>query len=957
MRKAPPDSARTRAARGARQRAAAWAAAVLLCAVVAGANFALWRGLNPPVPAPDVAGPLAGLTYSPFRRWHDPAQGSQPSEPDITQDLQQLRRLTGRLRTYSASEWPALPGIAERLGLRLAAGVWLGEDKARNRREIEAVAAAAGRHSNIDRVIAGNETQLQRTLPQAELFQRLDELRRRLRVPVSTAEPWHVWLRRPELALHVDFITVHLLPYWEGAPASKAVDEAFERLELLRRRFPGKPIVVGEFGWPSGGAAQPRIDPTPEGKLRQRPLSGDASLEAHASPATQARVVREFAARARTLGWDYFLIEAYDQPWKRAVEGSAGAHWGVLDAQRAPKFAWVGPVTERPLWRTAALLSSLLGALLIGLCAWRLRRMRRGALVALAVGVQALLSAAVALAAWPPSQYLRWHELALWLLLAPTLGLIVATLLAQWLEFTEVFWAGSLHRRFGERRLRAGSTPPLVSVHLACCNEPPQMVIATLQSLRAMAYPALEIIVVDNNTADAALWQPVRDQVERWGDGPGPTLRFFHLPSWPGFKAGALNFALTQADVRAEVVAVVDADYKVRSDWLERLLGHFDDAGVAIVQSPQAHRDWERSRFRRLMNWEYEGFFRIGMHHRNERDAIIQHGTMTLIRASALRGVGGWSPACVCEDSELGLRLLQQGWHSVYVDAIAGQGLTPDDFAAYKAQRRRWALGAMQILRRHGRALLAPGGLSRRSEAAVQLRSAGGSSSGLRSTTPQVPRPGLSLGQRYHFIAGWLPWIGDALQLGCTLAALLWTLAALAAPAAFGLPGLVYVMPVLVLTLARLTLTPLLYWRRVRCPAIDVLGASLAGMALSHAIARGVLAGLVRKHAVFEVTRKGSRRGAASTLAAVREEATLALGLLVCIAAVGWRLGVELDHGGAWMLMQAALALPYLAALACHGVSAAAASAEPAPTRAAPARRSSVEPRTELNVSARSAQP
>ena len=897
MRQAPDHSAALPVPRGGPVRAARWAIALslslslFLAALVAGANFAIWRGLNPPLAAPDVAGPLGGLTYSPFQRRHDPALGSQPSEQEIAADLQQLRGLTGRLRTYGAGDWPALPAIAERLGLRLAAGVWLGEDQARNRREIEAVVRAASQHSSIDSVIAGNETQLLRKLPQGELVARLVELRRRLHVPVSTAEPWHVWLHRPELAQHVDFITVHLLPYWEGTPAAKAVDTAFERLELLQRRFPGKRIVVGEFGWPSAGDAQPRDELTPEGRLRKLPLTGDAALEAHASPGAQARVVREFVARALALGLDYFLIEAIDQPWKRASEGRAGAHWGVLDAWRQPKFALSGPLFDDPEWRAKALLSSLLGAVLIGACVWRLRRMRLVGLLAVAVGAQAALSGAIATAAWPLADYLRWQDLTLWLLLLPVLVLVLATLLAQLLEFAEVFWEGSLHRRFGARAVRAGpAAQPFVSIHLACCNEPPHMVIATLQSLRALAHPALEIIVVDNNTHDAALWQPVREQVERWAQTPGPRVRFFHLPTWPGFKAGALNFALAQTDPRAEVIGVVDADYLVQRTWLQRVLGHFDDAAVAIVQAPQAHRDWERSALRRMMNWEYEGFFRIGMHHRNERDAIIQHGTMTLIRAAALRQVGGWSPECICEDAELGLRLMKEGWRSVYVDLVAGRGLTPDSFAAYKSQRRRWAQGAMQILRRHGRDLLvAPGSLS--------------------------------LGQRYHFVAGWLPWFGDALQLAGALAAMLWTIAALAAPAHFGLPSLAHIAPVAVVALARLVPAPLLYWRRVRCAPVDILGATLAGMALSHAIARGVLAGLVRRGATFEVTRKGARRLDAGSLAAVREEAALALGLGICLAATGWRLGFDAATGGPWMLMLAALALPYLAALACHAIS------------------------------------
>ena len=260
------------------------------------------------------------------------------------------------------------------------------------------------------------------------------------------------------------------------------------------------------------------------------------------------------------------------------------------------------------------------------------------------------------------------------------------------------------------------------------------MVIATIDSLLALDWPAFEIVVVDNNTSDAALWQPVEAHVQAClAAGLKTQLRFFHLPQWPGYKAGALNFALEKTDPRAEWIAVVDADYLVKSNWLRALGGYFSDPTVGVVQSPQAHRDWSQSTLSRMMNWEYDGFFRIGMHHRQERDAAIQHGTMTVIRASALRAVNGWETACVCEDSELGLRLVQQGLRLVYVDEVLGSGLVPTDFAAYQRQRRRWAQGAMQILRTHRQALFG--------------------------------RSSLSLAQRYHFVAGWLPWVGDGLHL------------------------------------------------------------------------------------------------------------------------------------------------------------------------------------------------
>ncbi len=120
-------------------------------------------------------------------------------------------------------------------------------------------------------------------------------------MPVSTAEPWHIWLSQPELAGHVDFITVHLLPYWEGVPVEAALDEALRRYAEVRARFPDKPVVIGEIGWPSGGDAVGVARP----RRRRRPVF------VRALP----------GARRHALNLDYYLMEAVDQPWKRATEG------------------------------------------------------------------------------------------------------------------------------------------------------------------------------------------------------------------------------------------------------------------------------------------------------------------------------------------------------------------------------------------------------------------------------------------------------------------------------------------------------------------------------------------------------------------------------------------------------------------------------------------------------------
>lgn len=851
---------------------------VALALLLAVLNGVAWYALSHQAALPEAPSRVGGLAYAPFARHDAPWVRQQPLPALLAQDMAQMAHLTDQVRSYSAAQHPGLAQAAQAAGLRLSLGIWLNRDAAQNQREIAAGLRDA-RAGLAQHLIVGNETLLRTELTPEQLIQALRRVRAQSPVPVTTAEPWHVWLAHPELAREVDFLTVHLLPYWEGVPAEEGVEQAMQRLRWVQERHPGKPIWIGEVGFPSEGA--------PVGRARP-------------SPAAQALFVREFVALAAREKLNYFLIEAYDQAWKTHEEGRAGAHWGLFDATRQPKFALNGPLVSQPHWLGLTLISSGLAAVLVLGWVRRFRHLRWAPKLALALGTQATTSLGVGVVALPLAHYMALGDWLLLALLATSTVLMVLILLAHLSEFVELFVRGNLRRQFGALPERAGAQQPFVSIHLPCCNEPPEMVIATLEALRALDHGAFEVLVIDNNTVDAALWTPVQAFVATLPSH----FRFFHLPQWPGYKAGALRFALGQADARTELVAVVDADYLVQPNWLSALVGHFDDQQVAVVQAPQAHRHWAQSAWRTMMNWEYEGFFRIGMHHRNERDAIIQHGTMTLVRATALKAVGGWSSDTVCEDAELGLRLMQAGHRTVYVDTVLGQGLTPDGFAAFKRQRQRWAQGGMQIFKRHAKALLWPGA--------------------------QQGGPHLSAGQRYHFLAGWLPWLGDAVHLLFVFLACFWTAAVLFWPEGLSWPTAAYLMPLMAFCVTKLVLGPLLYARRVPCSVWGNVGAALAGMALSHGIARGVWQGLLSGERAFQVTRKGGGLSANSpslltrtrtVLRPVREEALLLLALLLAAGAVAHTAsglnGLARSDAWMWMAMLLLQALPYGAAVLC----------------------------------------
>jgi cellulose synthase/poly-beta-1,6-N-acetylglucosamine synthase-like glycosyltransferase len=274
---------------------------------------------------------------------------------------------------------------------------------------------------------------------------------------------------------------------------------------------------------------------------------------------------------------------------------------------------------------------------------------------------------------------------------------------------------------------------PVVSLHVPAHNEPPDMVIDTLRALTSLDYPRYEVILIDDNTDDESLWRPV----EAWCARHNVTFK--HLENWPGYKSGALNYALRElTSPDAEIIGIVDSDYQVDPGFLKACVPAFADPWTGFVQAPQDYRDWAHDRYYRRLYYSYKYFFAVSQPSRNEHDGAIFAGTMGLIRRVALDELGGWDEWCITEDAEMSLRLLQAGWSGLHVDSSGGHGIMPLTFEALKGQRYRWCFGGIQILRMHWRDLL-PG---RRDQANH-----------------------LTAGQRWAYLAGGVQWYGDLLGL------------------------------------------------------------------------------------------------------------------------------------------------------------------------------------------------
>ncbi|SDH58217.1 Exo-beta-1,3-glucanase, GH17 family [Pseudomonas panipatensis] len=823
----------------------------------------IWALYNRPVSAPDWPESVSGFSFSPFRLDQSPQSGRFPSDDEIRSDLELIAKQTDNIRTYSTKGTLAdIPFLAEEYGLRVSLGIWIGPDEAENEAEIARGIQLANSSRSVVRVIVGNEALFRREVTREQLIGYLDRVRAAVKVPVTTAEQWHIYEKYPELAKHVDLIAAHVLPYWEFMPMADSVQFVLDRARDLRAKFPKKPLLLAEVGWPSNGR-----------------MRGGAT----ATPSDQAVFLRELTNALNKKGYNYFVVEAFDQPWKSSDEGSVGAYWGVYNAERQPKFNFQGPIVAIPKWRVLAIASVVLAVLTFTLLLIDGSALRQRGRTFLAVVSFACATILVWIGYDYSQQYSTWFSLTVGALLGIGALGVVIVLFTEAHELAEAVWTRKRRRLFlpvtADEAYR-----PKVSIHVPCYNEPPEMLKETLNALAKLDYPDYEVLVIDNNTKDPAVWEPVQAHCELLG----PKFRFFHVAPLAGFKGGALNYALQFVAADAEVIAVIDSDYCVEPDWLKHMVPHFADPQIAVVQSPQDYRDQYESTFKRLCYAEYKGFFHIGMVTRNDRDAIIEHGTMTMVRRKVLDELK-WAEWCITEDAELGLRVFERGLSAAYFERSYGKGLMPDTFIDFKKQRFRWAYGAIQIMKRHTDALL-------------------------RGRGPDGSK--LTGGQRYHFVAGWLPWIADGMNIFFTVGALLWSAAMIIVPKRVDPPLLIFAILPLTLFAFKVGKILFLYRRTVGVNLRDAFFAALAGLSLSHTIAKAVLYGFVTSSIPFFRTPKmRSSHGLLLALAEAREE------LFVMLLLWGAALGIVLVQGVPspdlmfWVAMLLVQSLPYLAAL------------------------------------------
>lgn len=319
---------------------------LLACLLALGGLWALWYGLGKPVHLPDAASPTHKLqcaSYTPFDKDQSPFDQPfrlRPARMDA--DLALLSERFQCIRTYSMTGLEAIPALARKHGLKVMLGAWVNANPVDTDKEVERLIAAANANPDVvSAVIVGNEALLRKEVTGERLAGLIEKVKSQVKVPVTYADVWEFWLQHPQIAPAVDFLTIHLLPYWEDDP--RGIDAALAHVAEVRQvfgnRFAPKDVLIGETGWPSEGRQRETAEP---------------------SRVNEARFIRGFVALAEANGWRYNLIEAFDQPWKRASEGAVGGYWGLYDADRQDKGVLEGPVSNLALWPQWLLASVLL---------------------------------------------------------------------------------------------------------------------------------------------------------------------------------------------------------------------------------------------------------------------------------------------------------------------------------------------------------------------------------------------------------------------------------------------------------------------------------------------------------------------------------------------------------------------------------------------------------------------
>ncbi len=611
------------------------------------------------------------ISYDPnYKVAFDPKSPQQINSENIRKDLSFLAQYTNCIRIYTSRfGHEEVPKIAAEFGLEVVAGAWITDkDNYDNQSEVDTLIRLTNENSNIKRVIVGNEVIELELTSTKKLIEWIELVKAKTNAKVSTSiissSFQYRFERIKEVFDTIDFVAIHILPYWHNIPGNKYVDWSVEQYRIVKEKIGNKPIFAAEIGYPSRGQAN-RF-----GDEMSRLLQG-SSLR---------RTIEIFEKE----NVDYNVIGAFDQPWQRfEFGGIANVFYGIFTIYRHEKFPLAGPIPffdipQVTLWfHVIFVLTSFLF--------FRQKLNLTGQIYGVAgvhfiyISFNFILD--YFLTSYP---YLSFGQV----FFAINLFVFLVLSLFHLMEFLFRFFR-KIAFQSSVRIERKDFNVPIVLIPFT--DEPIEILSRSVCSLISQDKKDFKAYLIANNTNRKDL-----DEVQSliFEDD---RFEFVHYPEVDGFKAGALNKAIREISIPYDCIFFLDCDYQVKPNWishgLEKLCSTSD-----IIFYPQAYEKNNERIISKLISNEYSGYSKFSLPLRSKFNIGILHGAMLVVSREVFFKLNLLNERSITEDADFGIKAITNGHTIHYVEDNFGYGVFPANFKAYLNQRERWVIGACKVM-------------------------------------------------------------------------------------------------------------------------------------------------------------------------------------------------------------------------------------------------------------------
>ena len=254
-------------------------------------NLGIWAALNRPVAERPWIGSINCVSFAPFQRDQNPLENKYPTYEQIFDDISRLSRQVDGVRTYTSMHGEdKVPEIAQQYGMHVIAGAWVENinhskaedvlaDNPVDKAEVDAAVATARRNANVSNLVIGNEAVLRGDYTPHQMAELLKKVYARkppcrfpppmcgacgIRIP-SWWSPPIIWPSMP-------------CPIGKACRWIRRLQYVMDKYDRLHEKYPDKPIMLAEVGWPSAGPYIKGAEP---------------------SKVNQARFIRDFLNAAR----------------------------------------------------------------------------------------------------------------------------------------------------------------------------------------------------------------------------------------------------------------------------------------------------------------------------------------------------------------------------------------------------------------------------------------------------------------------------------------------------------------------------------------------------------------------------------------------------------------------------------------------------------------------------------